>query len=79
MWNRNRVWTYYIKDIVAADKRSAILLATYMKRVSISKEYIAALEIFDLQKYKVIRDAARIKGSFREKLNKPFIFIACKN
>jgi hypothetical protein len=79
MWYRNRVWMHYVKNIIAADMNSAVFLASYIRRVSINKDYASSLEIFDLQKYKVIRNAAKITGSLRDKRNQPFIFIACKN
>ncbi len=79
MWYKNRVWIHYVKNIIAADMHSAIFLASYLRRIGISNEYKATLEVFDLQKYKVIRNASKIRGSLREKLNTPFIFMACKN
>jgi hypothetical protein len=79
MWNRDRVWNRYVKNIIAADKPTAIFLAAYIKRVDINKEYVSSVEIFDLQQYTVISKAAKVRGVLRDKLNKPFIFIACKN
>jgi len=79
MWNRDRVWNRYVKNIVAVDKPSAIFLAAYIRRTDINKEYVSSVEIFDLQQYKVISKAAKVRGVLRDKLNKPFIFIACKN
>jgi hypothetical protein len=79
MWYKNRVWIHYIKNIVAADVASAVFLASYIKQVGEEKEYLSTIEIYDLQKYRVIRDSKKIQASIREKLNKPFIFIASKN
>jgi hypothetical protein len=79
MWYKNRVWIHYIKNIVAADVASAVFLASYIKQVGEEKEYLSTIEIYDLQKYRVIRDTKKIRASIREKLNKPFIFIASKN
>ncbi len=79
MWYKNRVWIHYVKNIIAADMGSAIFLASYLRRVGMNKEYVSALEIFDLQKYKVVKSAAKISSTLREKKNTPFIFIACKN
>ena len=79
MWYRNRVWMRYIKNILAADKPSAEFLADYMRRRRGSKEQVASIEIYDLQRYRVIRNAAKLKGSLREKVNKPFIFVSSKN
>jgi hypothetical protein len=79
MWNRDRVWNRYVKNIVAVDKPTAIFLAAYIRRTDINKDYVSTIEIFDLQQYKVISKAAKVRGVLRDKLNKPFIFIACKN
>jgi len=79
MWYRNRVWIHYVKNIVAADMNSAVFLASWLRRITIKKEHLSTLEIYDLQRYKVIRNTAKMKGSLREKMNKPFIFMACKN
>ncbi len=79
MWYRNRVWKKYLDNVMAVDRSSAQLLATYSRRMSISKDYAAYLEVYDLQRYKVIKEAGKIKNSLREKRNMPFIFVACKN
>ena len=47
--------------------------------VDINKEYVSSVEIFDLQQYTVISKAAKVRGVLRDKRNKPFIFISCKN
>lgn len=79
MWYRKRVWIQYLKSIGATDSSSARFLERYIQRISISKEYAAALEIFDLQQYKVIKKSAKVKDALREKIKMPFIFVACKN
>lgn len=79
MWNRDRVWNRYVKNIVAIDKPTATFLAAYIRCTDINKDYVSTIEIFDLQQYKVISKAAKVRGVLRDKLNKPFIFIACKN
>ncbi len=79
MWNRDRVWNRYVKNIIAADLSTAIFLKAYIKRVDINKEYVSSVEIFDLQQYIVISKAAKVRGVLRDKLNKPFIFVSCKN
>ena len=79
MWNRDRVWNRYVKNIIATDKPTAIFLAAYIRRIDINKEYVSSVEIFDLQQYKVISKAAKVRGVLRDKLNQPFIFISCKN
>jgi hypothetical protein len=79
MWYRDRVWIQYLKNILASDSSSARFLERYTLRVSISKEYTTALEIIDLQRYRVIRNTQKVRNSLNEKKNKPFIFVVCKN
>jgi hypothetical protein len=79
MWYKNRVWIHYLKNIIAADMRSAVFLSTYLRRIGLGNDNKRVHEVYDLQKYKVIRDASKVRGSLREKLNTPFIFMACKN
>lgn len=79
MWYRNRLWNHYLKNIGATDSMSARFLERYLQRVSITKDYASALEIFDLQQYKVIKKTAKVKDALREKIKMPFIFVACKN
>lgn len=81
MWYRkkDRVWIQYLKNIMATDSSSAQFLERYTKRMSMTKEHVGALEIFDLQQYRVVRAATKVKDALREKGRKPFIFVACKN
>lgn len=77
--DRNKVWLHYVKNIIAADVPSAVFLASYLRYTGISKEYAVALEIIDLQKYKVIRQAAKVRIALRERLHIPFVFVVGKN
>ncbi|GAA4464269.1 hypothetical protein GCM10023093_14230 [Nemorincola caseinilytica] len=81
MWyrKRDRVWIQYLKNIMATDSDSAKFLERYSRRMGITKEYAGSLEVFDLQQYKVVRAAAKVRNALREKGRKPFIFVACKN
>ncbi len=79
MWNRDRVWMHYVKNIVAADMSSAVFLASYLRRIGITRDYAATLEVYDLQRYRVIRNTLKVKVALKEKRNKPFIFVAGKN
>ncbi len=81
MWykDRDRVWNQYIRNIGATDGSSARFLELYMKRISISQEYVNCLEVYDLQKYKIIKHPGKVRAALREKKNTPFIFVACRN
>ena len=43
------------------------------------RSFCLANEIFDLNRYKVIRKRTALEGSLRELRNKPFVFICNKN
>ena len=79
MWRENNLWLHYVKNIIAADLTSAMFLASYLRLVQINKKYAAALEVIDLQKYKVITQENKVKMALRERANIPFVFVACKN
>jgi hypothetical protein len=79
MWNKNKAWLHYIKNIIAADVSSAVFLASYLNYLTNSRSYLSALEIMDLQKYKLIKDTNKVRASLRERSKVPFVFVICKN
>ena len=79
MWYRKRVWRHYEKNILATDKVTASFLQGYLKQLAHNRDYCALLDVFDLNKYQVIRNAGKVQVALREKRGKPFIFIAGRN
>lgn len=79
MWNGNHVWLHYVKNIIAADVHSAVFLASYLRYTSANKDYVSALEVLDLQKYKVLKDAAKVRVALKERVKIPFVFVVGKN
>lgn len=79
MWNQNKAWLHYVKNIIAADVSSAVFLASYLNYMTNSRCYLAALEIVDLQKYKIIKDTPKLRSALRERTKVPFVFVVCKN
>lgn len=79
MWRKNHVWLHYVKNIIAADVPSAVFLASYLRYTGISKDYTSYLEVFDLQKYKVISEPGKVRAALSKRWNTPFIFITGKN
>jgi hypothetical protein len=79
MWREEKEWLHYVKNIIAADVPSAVFLASYLWHTGISRDYATALEVVDLQKYKVIRQANKVKIALRERLGIPFVFVVGKN
>lgn len=79
MWHENKTWLHYVKNIIAADVSSAIFLASYIRYCNINRIYTSALEIIDLQKYKVINQDAKVRIALRERAKIPFVFVIGKN
>jgi hypothetical protein len=80
MWSgQDKVWLHYIKDIMAADVYSAVFLASYLRYTSMSKSYIATMEIIDLQKYKIITQKNKVRKALKERKDVPFVFPFYKN
>lgn len=79
MWGNNKIWTHFRNDILATDEESADFLASYLRFVLMNRTYLRAVEIHDLQSYKVIRDTKKLRSALREKLDTPFIFIGYYN
>jgi hypothetical protein len=79
MWQRQNTWIHYVKNIIAADITSAILLASFLRRSNMNKSYVAYLEVIDLQRYKVITKKNKVRAALNEATNTPFIFFVGKN
>ena len=79
MWGEHKTWLHYTRHILAADVSSALFLAAYISRGASSKSYVPALEVIDLQKYKVISLPAKVRVAMRERLTIPLVFVVGKN
>jgi hypothetical protein len=80
MWQgQDKTWLHYVKDIIAADVYSAVFLASYLRQGALRKSYVPALEIIDLQKYKVVTDVKKVARALRERVHIPFVFVVGKN
>jgi len=79
MWQGNNVWLHYVKNIIAADISSAVFLASYLRYTGMSKDYVSSLEIIDLQKYKMIKKADKVRAALAERMHLPFVFVVGKN
>ena len=60
---------------MATDLVSAVLLLGYLRFVAVKKPAGHCLEIVDLQRYKVIRKAAKVRQALKEKRGEPFVFV----
>jgi hypothetical protein len=79
MWRGNQVWLHYVKNIIAADVSSAVFLASYLRYSDLSKNYATAIEIVDLQKYRILKQETKIRAALRDRIAIPFVFVVGKN
>jgi hypothetical protein len=80
MWSKkDKVWMHYIHDIIAADVASGVFLAHYMRQMRMAKTYAAALEVVDLQRYKVIRKTRKVLSALNDADDSSFVFVVGKN
>lgn len=79
MWQRENTWKKYVKNIIAADVSSAVFLASYMRHTTLSRSYTAALEVIDLQRYKVITQKNKVRAAMSRYASTPFVFFVGKN
>jgi len=80
MWQgQDKTWLHYVKDIIAADVYSAVFLASYLRQGTLRRSYLPALEVIDLQKYKVVTDVKKVGKALRERMHIPFVFVVGKN
>lgn len=80
MWSGyDKVWMHYLNDIIAADVASAVFLSTYMRHSVRTRYYVQALEIADLQRYKMIRKTEKVRAAIINRCELPFVFVLGKN
>lgn len=80
MWSRkNKVWMHYLHDIIAADVASGVFLAQFLRRLRMTRDFVSAMEIIDLQQYRVIKKPTKVKAIINELKDESFVFLVCKN
>jgi len=80
MWGKkDKVWMHYVHDIIATDVASGVFLAHFIKQSRIRKSYVSALEVVDLQRYKVIRKTQKVLSALSDISSSSFVFVVCKN
>lgn len=80
MWSgKDKIWSRYNKDILAADSDAALYLRQYLRKVRTKRLYIATIEVIDLQRYKVYKSSVKVKRCLNERLDIPFVFAHYKN
>lgn len=75
-----RVWFKFEQNIVAVNDEAALMLLSYLRQAQLNGLHYSAIEIIDLQRYKLITR----KNLVRNVLHLPsrdlvFIFPVCKN
>jgi len=80
MWGKkDKIWMHYLHDIIAADLGSGVFLAQFLRNIRRNRSHAQALEILDLQHYKIIRKASRVQASLRDACGASFVFVIGKN
>ncbi len=80
MWSKkDKVWMHYIHDIIATDVASGVFLAHFLRQARLVRSYAPALEIVDLQRYRIIRKANKVLSLLPEVNTKSFVFVIGKN
>lgn len=79
MWQGENTWLHYVKNIIAADVSSAVFLATFLRHNNYNKRYAAALEVIDLQKYKILKKEHKVRAALADRTSVPFVFFVGKN
>jgi len=80
MWSgKNKVWTHFRMDILSTSKEDGTMLANYLRYSGMQKLHTSALEVIDLQRYKIISQKTKVNIALQNRTDTPFIFIIGKN
>ena len=79
MWQGEPIWLNFVKNIIAADIRSAVFLAAFIKNGNTNHSVANAHELVDLNRYKVIKNKRKVQAALINREQKPFVFFVCKN
>lgn len=80
MWSgQDKVWMHYLNDIIAADVASAVFLSSYMRHLLRGRHNAIYHEVADLQRYKLIRSAKKVRIALSNRADVPFVFVLSKN
>lgn len=55
-----RAWRHFHNDILSVNRTDADLLEIFLSRTRISKAYLNAMEIVDLQKYRLVKQRNKV-------------------
>ncbi len=72
-------WEKYSANIIATNVSSAVFLASFLSYMTSGSDYASALEVIDLQRYKVIGSQLKVRMALRERARVPFVFVVGKN
>lgn len=79
MLHEENTWIHYVKNIIAADVSSAIFLASFLRRNNLKRNYASALEVVDLNSYKIYKKKNIVWAKLTNDRNTPFVFFVGKN
>ena len=70
----NKTWFHYVKDIIASDLTSAVLLTSYLRKAFQYKTYESALDVIEWEGHKLQQNAAPVRFE-----NMPPVLVFGKN
>ncbi|MEI8278799.1 MAG: hypothetical protein WCG87_03490 [Bacteroidota bacterium] len=80
MWGKqDKVWQQYSGSIIAADAQEALFLQTFMQQTTTKQQHVSQLEIVDIQKYKMLKQANKVRNALKQRAYIPFVFVVGKN
>jgi len=80
MWSgQDKVWMHYLNNIIAADVASAVFLSSYMRIAIRGRSNAIYHEVADLQRYKLLRSAKKVRSAMINRVDLPFVFVLGKN
>ena len=79
MWRKDKVWMHYLNDIISADVSTAVFLSSFMRHLARTGQHAQALEVMDVQRYRVVRKTAKVRSTLHSRLHVPFVFVVGKN
>jgi len=72
--DNNKTWFHYVKDIIASDLTSAVLLTSYLRKALQYKTYVSALDVIEWNGHQMQPNTAPIRFE-----NMPPVLVFGKN
>ncbi len=78
--HQEKIWYQFEQDIIAVSEFQALALLSFLRKIQGNDGCYSAMEIYDLQRYKVIKHKNHIRNMLHlAPQDRIFIFPVCKN